>query len=186
MPSELEMKKELAPGVGVGQSCWDFIDCQAGENLTDPLRPKPVGQSFSTSPHWHFSAGNLCWGSSPVLLSCLLECLTCALHHLYQQHPSTVKWQSSMSSGLPSWLSGKASARQWRRLGFDPWSGNLHYLKFLLVFFLNFYFLTLFLAVFVFVAARGFLLVAVSRGYPLVKARGLLIAVASLVAEHGI
>ena len=39
---------------------------------------------------------------------------------------------------------------------------------------------------FVFVAARGFLLVAVSRGYPLVKARGLLIAVASLVAEHGI
>ena len=63
---------------------------------------------------------------------------------------------------------------------------NLHYLKFLLVFFLNFYFLTLFLAVFVFVAARGFLLVAVSRGYPLVKARGLLIAVASIVAEHGI
>ena len=36
----------------------------------------------------------------------------------------------------------------------------------------------------VFVAARGLSLVAASGGYPSLRVRGLLIAVASLVAEH--
>jgi hypothetical protein len=31
---------------------------------------------------------------------------------------------TSLTQGLPWWLSGKESARQGRRLGFDPWSGR--------------------------------------------------------------
>ena len=42
------------------------------------------------------------------------------------------------------------------------------------------------MAVLVFVAASGLSLVEVSRGYFLVVVRGLLIGVASLVAERGI
>ena len=38
----------------------------------------------------------------------------------------------------------------------------------------------------VFVAALGLSVVAVSRGYPLVVVLGLLTVVASLVAEHGL
>ena len=38
----------------------------------------------------------------------------------------------------------------------------------------------------VFVAARGLSLVAARRGLPFVAVRGLLIAMASLVAEHGL
>ena len=49
------------------------------------------------------------------------------------------------------------------------------------LFFFNFYFWLRW----VFVAARGLSLVAASGGYSLVAVSGLLIVVASLVAEHG-
>ena len=45
---------------------------------------------------------------------------------------------------------------------------------------------TLFLAALGLLCCSGFSLFVLSRGYPVVAARGLLIAVASLVAEHGL
>ena len=35
------------------------------------------------------------------------------------------RWCHKWRQGLPWWLSGKESACQCRRLGFDPWSGNI-------------------------------------------------------------
>ena len=36
---------------------------------------------------------------------------------------------TSLTQGLPWWLNGKESARQCRRLGFDPWVGKILWRK---------------------------------------------------------
>ena len=57
---------------------------------------------------------------------------------------------------------------------------------FIYYYFLNLFYFIYFWLHWVFVAVRGLSLVAASGGYSTLPLRGLLIAVASLVAEHGL
>ena len=64
---------------------------------------------------------------------------------------------------------------------------QLHIYMYLFFFFLFYFDLFIYLWLcWVFVAACGLSLVAASRGYSFVAVRGLLIAVASLIVEHGL
>ena len=67
---------------------------------------------------------------------------------------------------------------QCKELGFDPWSRKIPDV------FPCLFNVLIFWLCWVLFASQAFLLFAASRGYSLVAVNGLLIAVASLVAEH--
>ena len=56
------------------------------------------------------------------------DCYLCLLKPAIAKKKGKEK-KKKESSGLPSWISGKESAYQCRRHGFDPWSGKIPHVE---------------------------------------------------------
>ena len=93
------------------------VHVQSCLTLRDPMDYSPPGSSV----HGHFQARVLEWVSSVQFSpSVMYDSFNCSCLELNLQY-----LQDVTALGLPWWLSSKESTCEYRRLGFDPWVGEI-------------------------------------------------------------